>query len=278
MHYEIIDLYEQFHAARGERAGTLAVYAPAPNPELAPKARPSALVIPGGGYGMVSSREGEPVCLRLLSEGFAVFCLTYTTNTPFPAPLIEAAMAAAFIRKHAKRYGLNAEKLCVFGFSAGGHLAAMLSTMFACEEVKAALKEDAPLARPDAAVLSYPVITTEKSLTHGSTANVISGGDDALRARLSLERAVKADSVPAFLWHTAEDGLVPAENSLLLAEAYRRANVPFELHIFERGVHGLSLADGETSEGRGTPLFDENAQAWFPLALAWLRLRGFCVR
>ena len=238
MHYEIIDLYEQFHAARGERAGTLAVYAPAPNPELAPKARPSALVIPGGGYGMVSSREGEPVCLRLLSEGFAVFCLTYTTNTPFPAPLIEAAMAAAFIRKHAKRYGLNAEKLCVFGFSAGGHLAAMLSTMFACEEVKAALKEDAPLARPDAAVLSYSVITTEKSLTHGST----------------------------------------AENSLLLAEAYRRANVPFELHIFERGVHGLSLADGETSEGRGTPLFDENAQAWFPLALAWLRLRGFCVR
>lgn len=278
MYHETIDLYNQFPTGRGTNAATLTVYAPAPNPELAPKARPAALVIPGGGYGMVSAREGEPVSLRLLAEGFAVFCLSYTVNTPFPTPLIEAAMAAAFIRKHAKRYGANGETLCVFGFSAGGHLAAMLSTMFACEEVKAALKEDAPLARPTAAVLGYPVITTEKSLTHGGTAGVISGGDEALRARLSLENTVKEDSVPAFLWHTVEDGLVPVENSLRFAEAYRRANVPFELHLFERGVHGLSLADGETSEGRGTPLYDENAQAWFPLALAWLRLRGFCVR
>ena len=146
MYHETIDLYEQFQTARGKNAATLTVYAPAPNPELSPKARPSALVIPGGGYGMVSSREGEPVCLRLLSEGFAVFCLNYTVNTPFPAPLIEAAMAAAYIRKHAKRYGADSQKLCVFGFSAGGHLAAMLSTMFACEEVQAALKEDASLA------------------------------------------------------------------------------------------------------------------------------------
>ncbi len=278
MYHETIDLSGEIPTVRGENAATLTVYAPAPDPELPPKARPAALVIPGGGYGMVSAREGEPVSLRLLAEGFAVFCLTYTTNTPFPVPLIEAATAAAYIRKHAKHYGADPEKLCVFGFSAGGHLAAMLSTMFACEEVKSALKEDAPLARPDAAVLAYPVVTTKRALTHGSTASVISGGDEMLRARLSLEKAVKGDSVPTFLWHTAEDGLVPVENSLMLAAAYRRANVPFELHIFERGVHGLSLADGETSEGRGAPLYNENAQAWFPLALAWLRLRGFGVR
>ena len=127
-------------------------------------------------------------------------------------------------------------------------------------------------------MLGYPVVTTERALTHGGTAGVISGGDEELRARLSLEKAVRSDSVPAFLWHTAEDGLVPVENSLRFAEAYREVNVPFELHIFERGAHGLSLADGETSEGRGTPLYDENAQAWLPLALAWLRLRGFRVR
>ncbi len=94
---------------------------------------------------------------------------------------------------------------------------------------------------------------------------------------MSLENAVTPDSVPAFVWHTMEDDFVPVENSLYLAQAYRRAGVPFELHIFERGPHGLALADGETSDGEITPAM-RNVQAWMPLALAWLKLRGFSVR
>lgn len=279
MIHENVDLYREFHLARGKNTGgTLVAYAPDPDPELAEKRRPAALVCAGGGYRFLSCREGEPVVLRLLAEGFAAFRLEYTLQAPYPVPLVEAAMAAAYIRKNAKRYGLDAEKLCVFGFSAGGHLAGMLATLFSDEAVVRALGADAPLARPDAAVLSYPVITADRALTHGGTMTFITGGDQALGEKLSLEKAVTADSVPAFLWHTAADDVVPVENSLLLAAAYRRAGVPFELHIFERGVHGLSLADGETSDGEKPYLYEKNAQAWFPLALAWLSLRGFSVR
>ena len=183
-------------------------------------------------------------------------------------------MASAFIRKNARRYGVQKNKVCVMGFSAGGHLAGMLSTMFA-DDCLRVLGKDLALVRPDAAVLCYPVITTERGLTHEGTAQVISGGDEALRERLSIERRVAKDSVPVFAWHTVTDDLVPVESSLRLANAYREQGVPFELHLFEQGVHGLSLANEEVSEDRRSPLYNENVQSWVPLALRWLRLRGF---
>lgn len=279
MIYRKVDLYREWGIPReGRSGGYLAVYAPERDNELREKRRPAALVIPGGAYLFLSEREGEPVCLALLAAGYAAFRLDYTVKAAYPTPLIEAAMAAAYLRKHAAEYFVDPAHVAAVGFSAGGHLAGMLATMFSDPHIERCLKDDAALVRPDAAVLSYPVVTGDPALTHADTFATVTGGDPALREALSLERNVTEGSVPAFLWHTGEDGAVPAENTLLLASAYRRAGVPFELHLFERGTHGLSLANEETSEGEGTPLYEKNAQSWLPLALRWLRSRGFCVR
>ncbi len=278
MFYETIDLYSYFGVPRGNAAGgELTVYSPSPDTELRAKRRPAVLVIPGGGYSMVSQREDETVAHRFLAAGFSAFCLHYTVNAAYPVPLVEGAMALAFLRREREKYGIDGDKVCALGFSAGGHLAGMLATMYAEEPVRAALKGDAGLVRPDAVLLSYPVLTTDPAYTHGGTAQVISGGEEALRRALSVEKRVTADCPPVFLWHTANDGSVPVQNSLLMAEACAGAGVPFELHIFADGVHGLSCADRETSDD-GTPLYNERAQGWLPLALGWLRFLGFITR
>ena len=273
MIYETIDLYEYFHIPRGNNAGGfLTVYLREENPELKTKVRPAALVIPGGGYACISYREGEPVALRFLLEGYNTFHLKYSVKTAYPGPLVEAAMAMAYIRERAETYNTDADHVCAVGFSAGGHLAGMLATLFSDPAVKAVLGDRN--VRPDAVTLSYAVLTTGSS-SHGGTADVISGGDPALRAALSLEKRVTADSVPAFIWHTLADAAVPVENALLMAEAYRRAGVPFELHVFAEGQHGLATSDVESSNGTGDPRFNAPVQAWMPLTFAWLRGRGF---
>lgn len=263
MFYEKISL--------GEGAG-VTVFARSVNPENTPKRRPALLLIPGGGYNMISFREGEPVALRFLAEGFAVFLLEYPVQTAYPAPLAAAAAALRFLRANAEKYAVDPAHIAAAGFSAGGHLTALLGTMSE-EDFRFFPKTE----RPAAILLGYPVVSTG-AYTHEESAAYISGGDQALRARLSAETRVTAESSPAFLWHTCEDGLVPAENTLLFAEAYRRAGVPFELHLFERGGHGLSTVDAEVSDGGYPAVVTESAGQWLPLAFAWLRGRGFCVR
>ncbi len=277
MIYETIDLYERFPVPRGGSGGMLTAYCPTRRGDLGEKLRPAALILPGGGYAAISGRESEPVALRFLAEGYSVFVLDYTVNAAYPVPLVEAAMAMAYIRKNARRYSADAGHVAAAGFSAGGHLAGMLATLHGEAPVKEALKGDAALVRPDAAILAYPVVTTGEK-THEGTASVISGGDASLRAALSLENRVTGESSPAFIWHTSEDELVPVENALLLAGAYRGAGVPFELHIFERGRHGLSVASRETETDERALAQGRHAAAWIGLALTWLGQRGFSVR
>lgn len=279
MEYKTIDLYEYFSLPRGKNAGGyLTVYVHDHKKENHDKIRPAMLVIPGGGYGMVSEREGEPIALKFLTAGYNAFCLNYTVKTPYPVPLIEGAMAMAFIRLEAEKYGNDSAHVGAVGFSAGGHLAGMLATLFDDENVVAALKEHAALVRPDAVILSYAVLTTGEKTSHGGTAQTISGGDAALKKKLSLENRVTAHSSPAFLWHTGTDGAVPVENSLLMALAYRNAGVPFELHVYEQGVHGLSLATEETCDGKDSYAYNESVQSWVSLALTWLTGRGFVLQ
>ena len=278
MLYETIDLYEYFSLPRGKNeGGKLTVYAHEHKVKICDKVRPAMLVVPGGGYSFVSERENEPIAIAFFGAGYVAFSLEYTVNTPYPVPLIEGAMAMAFIRLEAEKYGVNPAQVGVIGFSAGGHLAGMLATMFDDEAVCAALKKNAALVRPDAAILSYAVLTTDEKTTHGGTARMISGGDKALREKLSLEKRVTDKSSPAFLWHTVTDGAVPVENALLMALAYRQAGVPFELHIYEEGVHGLSLATLETCDSTDSPSYNESAQSWVQLALTWLKHRGFAI-
>lgn len=276
MIYRVVDLYKEFSLPRPENGkGELTVYAFTKPAELPERVRPAMLVFPGGGYGYVSPREGEPVALRFMQEGYQAFVLNYTVNTAYPVPLVEAAMATAYIRMHAQEFCVDPAHVAAVGFSAGGHLAGMLANLFADEPVKAALGENAPLARPDAVILSYAVLSTQEGVTHGSTAETISGGDAQLRRALSLETRVTAESVPAFVWHTAEDGGVPVANSLRYAASCLEQGVPCELHVFEKGWHGLSLANFEVTATKEQSAQIERVQAWVPLAASWLRSRGF---
>ena len=277
MLYEKIDLYEYFRIARGgARGGYLTAYSRTLPCRLRKRTRPAMLVVPGGGYGHVSTREGEPVALEFMHAGYCAFVLEYSINTAYPVPLVEACMAVAYIRENANKYGVDENHVGAVGFSAGGHLTGLLATAEHDNAVDAALGKRARLARPDAVVLAYPVATLGEH-THNGTRNVITGGDKALRAALSVQNRVSKNSAPAFIWHTAADELVPVENSFMLAAAYRAAGVPCELHIFERGRHGLSLACDETCDGAASDVALYRVGAWSGLALDWLSSRGFKV-
>lgn len=279
MIYEKVDLYRYFGIERGEQAeGYLTAYVPDPLvPEIKAKLRPGMLVIPGGGYWFRSGREKEPVALAYLREGYCAFTLDYSVQTLFPVPLLEAVMAMIYLRENAAKYGLDPMHLAAIGFSAGGHLAGMLSMLCEEPEIVSVLGDRVKGARPDAVVLSYPVITMGER-THGGTRDVITGGREELLQRLSLENRVSKKASPAFLWHTQEDDCVPVENSLLLASAYRKAGVPFAMHIFEHGPHGLSLVSPETSDQTEYEVQLAPVGKWFSLSLDWLKSRGFAVK
>lgn len=279
MELKTVDLYEYFGKQRGGvNGGYLTGYVRSPYPEIKPKARPAMLVLPGGGYGFLSEREGEPVALNFLSKGYSSFVLKYSINTAHPVPLIEACMAVAYIRKNAEYLCVDKAHVGAIGFSAGGHLTGMLATMNGAEEVKEALGQIAETSRPDAVVLSYPVVTMQDGVTHDGTRKVITDGGKIPYDTLSLEKRVSKGSVPAFIWHTMEDDCVPVENSLLLALAYKKAGVPFALHIFEKGWHGLSLANEEVYNSGDIVAGLGRIDKWFELALDWLELRGFKVK
>lgn len=277
MIYEQIDLYEYFGIERCQGlSGYLTVFAREEIAELKRKARSAMLVIPGGGYSWISKREGEPVALQFLRNGYSSFVLNYSVNAVYPTPLIEACMAVVYIRENAEKYCVDKDHIAAVGFSAGGHLAAMLANL-PKDDVYAVIGDRIKLAELNAVVLSYAVITMG-CFTHVGTCKVITGEDKVLREKLSMENNVTGSSVPAFIWHTHDDDRVPVENALLLAQAYRNARVPFALHVFERGCHGLSLCTCETINQ-----WQENTNIlpvgkWFDLALDWLQLRGFEIK
>ena len=210
---ERVDLYRYFSVKRGKNSsGYLNTYVPDGTPELNVKKRPAMLICTGGGYGFLSDREKEPVAIRFLSKGYSSFTLEYTVKTAYPVPFLEACMAMIYIRENAEKYFVDRNHVCAVGFSAGGHLAAMLATLFAEKEVKAVLGERN--ARPDAVILSYPVITADPRFWHEGSIRTISGEDEKLAERLSAEKRVTKNSVPAFIWHTAEDDGVPVEKEI----------------------------------------------------------------
>ncbi len=276
MQTQTIDLYATFGVDRaGNTGGYLDVFCRTRNAENAKKLRPAILVVAGGGYNMISFREGEPVALKFVAEGYAAFLLRYSTRTAYPVPLVEAAMAMAYIRKNADCYDVDADHVCAAGFSAGGHLVGLLATHFRDRAIADALGGEH--VRPDAVILGYPVATMGE-YTHGETRDYITGKDPALVPFLSVENSVTKESAPAFLWHTMEDPAVPVENSLMTAMAYRRAGVPFEMHIFEKGWHGLSTGELELNDSAEAAESVSQVRAWVALALTWLRKRGFFLR
>ncbi len=212
------------------------------------------LVIPGGGYGTIcSDREGEPIALAYLARGFAAFVLHYSVGADAKGhrPLVEASAAMSYIRKNAEKFGIDTNKLFAVGFSAGGHLAASLATMWHRKEVVEGAGIEYGSNRPDGVVLCYPVITGGEKAHKGSFYNII-GTKEPTNEQLeyySAELCVDEKSSPAFIIHTSEDKLVPVENSLYMAEAYARCGMVFELHVYPYGPHGMALANKITSNG-----------------------------
>ncbi len=228
-----------------ERNVTLTTYLLDASPELAnTHPRPAVLICPGGGYFMCSDREAEPIAMAFLAEGYQAFVLRYSIqeNAAFPRPLNDAEEALELIRSHAEEWDVDVNKIAACGFSAGGHLAAALGTM--------------GRIRPNALILGYPCILDTIS--------------PLLAAPIpSLEKQVDAQTPPSFIFSTANDSVVPVEHSLQFAVALDKAQIPFELHIFQDGAHGLSLAKPHTTNGERKMLSPDVAQ-WMPLCIAWL--------
>lgn len=226
---------------------TMTAYILDGNPNQA-EARPAILVIPGGGYSSVSYREGERVALSYSAAGFHTFIIDYCVAPHrHPLPILNVAKAIELIRENAEKWNVDSNKIAVCGFSAGGHLAASISTMWNDKSIFSSNKLANEKHKPNASILCYPVITSGENKHKGSFTNLTgSESENKLWEELSLENRVNEDTPSAFLWHTYEDTVVPVENSLLYANALRNHRIPFELHIYPDGPHGLSLVSDET--------------------------------
>lgn len=226
------------------------------------------IVCPGGGYGALAiDHEGKQIAQWLNSQGISAFVLRYRLGPKYrhPAMIHDAQRALRTVRSRAAEYQVNPAKIGIMGFSAGGHLSATAATHFDAGNAANADAIDRVGSRPDFAVLAYPVITfTDEPYVHkGSRRNLLGDNPDAkLVDNLSNERAVTRDTPPCFLFHTDADSGVPPENSVLFYLALRKHGVPAELHIYEKGPHGVGLA------------WSDIALSSWPARLAdWLRIR-----
>ena len=213
-------------------------------------ARSGVVVCPGGGYGMLAvDHEGKQIAEWLNARGVAAFVLRYRLGPRYhhPIELGDAQRALRFVRFHAADYGIASDKIGIWGFSAGGHLASTAATHFDAGNAGAADPIERVSSRPDFMILAYPVISFTTPYTHrGSLRNLLGDNPDPkLVASLSNETQVTPETPPAFLFHTTTDSGVPPENSVLFYLALRKAGVPAEIHIYERGQHGVGLAPSD---------------------------------
>lgn len=231
-----------------------------------PRRKPAVIILPGSGYWKCCPREGEPVAMKYLARGYNAFVLMYSCSPDvYPKALCEVSEAVKLVRKNADKWNIDPDKIAVCGFSAGGHLAATLGTLWNKEP---AVKCDGS-NKPNALILGYPVITSSEEYSHkGSFDNLLQERveDKELMEFLSPEKQVSKDTPPTFIFHAYGDDCVPMENSMMFASALKKADVPFELHIFPRGCHGFGTAEYEASTYEDV----EHISQWVPLSVKWL--------
>jgi acetyl esterase/lipase len=248
---------------------------------LAPQERATGaavVICPGGGYGFLAAdHEGKQVAEFFNGLGIHAFVLKYrivTKDRPGPlgkAPLSDAQRAIRLVRAKAADHGVDPKKVGVCGFSAGGHLASTAATHFDEGDKDAADPIDRHGCRPDFCVLGYPVITMEDGVTHGGSKRNLLGAapDPKLVAEFSNEKHVTAKTPPTFLFQTDEDKPVPAENAVRFYLALRAAKVPAELHVYEKGAHGVGLGrDPKWTKG------STYTEGWPDRLAEWLKLHG----
>lgn len=229
---------------------TLTAYLPEYSEEMKHMAkRPTMLVLPGGAYMFCSDREAEPVAFSYNAHGYNAFVLRYTVGrekAAFPRPLEDAELAMQKIIENAEEWAVDTDKIAAIGFSAGGHLCAALATM--------------GKIKPAAVILGYPCILEDVS---GILAEPIP----------SLDEKVDKNTSPAFIFHAAEDDCVPVGHSLAYASALAKAGVPFELHVFEKGYHGFSVADNSVYDKQEHVDYLAHVKCWVDMSVRWLHGR-----
>jgi len=243
---------------------TITVYLP----RSTPAGMAAVIVCPGGGYtGLAMNHEGRQVANFLNSQGIAAFVLKYRLGPKYhhPVELGDAQRAIRMLRAHSADWHIATDRIGILGFSAGGHLAMSASTHFDAGKADAADVVDRVSSRPDFSVLGYPVISLVEPWTHQGSKNALLGAnaDPELAKSLSGEQSVTKETPPTFIFQTNADTTVPAENATYYYLALRKAGVAAEMHIFEKGPHGLGLA-----------MDDPAISEWSKLLTNWLRVHG----
>lgn len=252
--------------ARGAHENDIPTLTPYwPSPDIASGA--AMVVFPGGGYGGLSSHEGDGYAQWLCERGIAALVIKYRLGSHgyrHPIMLNDAARAVRLTRALAGEWNLDPARIGVMGSSAGGHLVSTIVTQFTDGNPDASDFIERESSRPDLGVLCYPVITMGANTHLGSKGNLLGENPpDELVGKLSSELQVTANTPPCFVWHTWEDGSVVVENSMAFAAALREKGVRFELHVYEKGGHGIGI---------GSP---DSPHRWTADLLAWLHEQDF---
>ena len=235
-------------------------------PYVAENSKSAVIVCPGGAYEFKAPHEGKAIAEWFNSIGITAFVLDYRVSpNRHPAELADAMRAIKYVRYNAEKYGIDRNRIAVMGFSAGGHLAASLSVHYDKDIYEPTDIIDEEDCKPNATILCYPVIDMGEYRHDGSRTNLIgSNPSQEMKDFMSLHKQVTKDTPPAFLWHTSSDAAVPVENSLMYAAALSKVQVPFEMHIYPIGPHGLGLSPDIS-----------HVAHWNRSCYRWLRLLGF---
>lgn len=274
---------------REDRPVTLTSYILDTPPEVAWKRRPAVIICPGGGFTFTSDREAEPVASIFLSKGYHSFVLRYSTESMgvskvYPDVVVELANAVVTIRHNADKWGIDPSKIAILGFSAGGTVAALYSVNWHRDWLGKLVNAPKEVLKPSAVILAYPVVdfAVMNEVTKNNRNTPAAGvlfkmmslalgsskfTEDDLR-ELSATYHVDENTPPTFIWTTADDEVVPVESVISYVNALARNKIPFEFHVFEKGIHGLSLADKTTASN--PQQINPPVAKWIELALSWL--------
>jgi acetyl esterase/lipase len=261
-----LKMSESFNLWQGAFPGTqtttpkITYYKPENN-----KSESAVIIFAGGAYTHRAYHEGEPYAKMLNSFGVSAFVVDYrTAPAHFPDQLLDARRAVRFVRKNAEKFGIKKDKIAVMGSSAGGHLAALVSTYKDKMSGEGTDETDRESPFPNAQILCYPVICSNEKISHSFSFKTLLCNKYSEREKYSPELICDDNTPPAFIWHTANDPAVNVENSLEYLSALTRCGVECELHVFPNGAHGLGLAEN-----------NPHVKKWPCLLHAWLSYVGF---